>query len=252
MRGLEVLTTVLDSAEPVPLAAVAKQTGMNRATVYRMLTTLAEAGYLTISPGQPVYSPGPRTLRYLRGSQLENALRDRLLPLVNRLGDQSQETVSLLMPTWPDYVCIAVRLSPHPVRRHRSLGDLTDMTNSATGRAYLAYAPDDIEPLLAARPLRPLASGGTYTRAELTELLAGVRSRGYATAESETSAGMNGLSAPLFRPDSARPVAVISVSGPDSRWNADAMREFAPTLLTGIAGAGFGPATPAATGQESA
>ena len=126
------------------------------------------------------------------------------------------------------------------------------MTNSATGRAYLAYAPDDIEPLLAARPLRPLASGGTYTRAELTELLAGVRSRGHATAESETSAGMNGLSAPLFRPDSARPVAVISVSGPDSRWDADAMREFAPTLLTGIAGAGFGPATPAATGQESA
>lgn len=242
VRGLEVLTAVIDSPQPVSLAAVAKQTGMNRATVYRMLTTLVESGYLTFDPDQPVYSPGPRILRYLRGSQMENALRSRLQPLVTRLGDLSRETVSLFMPTWPDLVCIALSLSPHPVRRHRSVGDVSDMTNHSTGRAYMAFAPDEVDRLLAARPLRPRASGGSYTRAELDELLADVRIRGYATAQSEAATGMNGVCAPLFGPGEKRPAAVISVSGPDMRWTADAMREFAPTLLAGIADAGFGPA----------
>jgi DNA-binding IclR family transcriptional regulator len=229
---------------------------MNRATVYRMLTTLAEAGYLTFDPDEPVYSPGPRTLRYLRGSQMENALRHRLLPLLTRLGELSQETVSLLMPTWPDFVAIAVTLSPHPVRRHRNVGDVTDMTNGGTGRAYMAFAPDDVDRLLALRPLKPLESGEpgeprvTYTHDELLALLAEVRRRGYATAVSETAKGMNGLIAPLFSPNDDRPVAVISVSGPEPRWNAGAMHKLAPDLLAGIAEAGFGPPAARTTTAE--
>ena len=241
VRGLEVLTTVIDSPEPIPLAVVAKRTGMNRATVYRMLTTLVEAEYLSIDPDEPVYSPGPRTLRYLRGSQMENALRHRLQPLLTQLAEQSQETVTLLMPSWPDLVCIAVILSPHPVRRHRSVGDLSDMTNGGTGRVFMAFAPEhDIDQLLAARPLRPFASGEDYTRERLLKLLVDVRARGYATAVSETVKGMNGLVAPLFSPGEDRPVSIISVSGPDTRWSTDAMHAFAPALLSGIAAAGFG------------
>jgi IclR family acetate operon transcriptional repressor len=246
VRGLDVLTTVIDSDEPISLATVAKRTGLNRATAYRMLTTLVEAGYLSFDPDEPVYSPGPLTLRYLRGSRLEGALRHRVLPLLNGLAEQSQETVSLMMATWPDLVCIAVVLSPHPVRRHRSVGDVSDMTNSGTGRAYLAYAPEgDIEALLALRPLRPFASGATYTRDMLVDRLADVRDSGYAMAVSETVEGMNGLVAPLFTQLNSRPVAVISVSGPDSRWSSDAMLSFAPVLLKGIADAGFGPTDPA-------
>jgi IclR family acetate operon transcriptional repressor len=246
VRGLEVLTTVIDSDEPIPLAAVAKRTGLNRATAYRMLTTLVEVGYLSFDPDQPVYSPGPLTVRHLGGSRLESALRHRVLPLLNGLAEQSQETVSLMMATWPDLVCSAVVLSPHPVRRHRSVGDVSDMTNSGTGRAYLAFAPAaDVDPLLTVRPLRPFASGTEYTRDMLLDRLVDVRERGYATAVSETVEGMNGLVAPLFTQLNSRPVAVISVSGPDTRWSAAAMHSFAPVLLKGVADAGFGPAEPA-------
>ena len=189
-----------------------------------------------------MYSPGPLTLRYLRGSRLESALRHRVLPLLTDIAEQSQETVSLMMATWPDLVCIAVALSPHPVRRHRNVGDASDMTNSGTGRAFLAFAPaEDVDTLLAVRPLRPFASGAEYTREMLLERLADVRERGYATAVSETVEGMNGLVAPLFTQRNSRPVAVMSVSGPDSRWTAAAMHSFAPVLLKGIADAGFGP-----------
>jgi DNA-binding IclR family transcriptional regulator len=242
VRGLDVLMTVIDSVEPIPLATAARRTGLNRASVYRMLTTLVEAGYLSVDPNQPVYSPGPRTLRYLRGSQLENALRHRLQPLLTELGERSQETVSLYMPTWPDFVCIEVVLSPHQLRRHRAVGDVTDMTNGGTGRVFMAYmTPGDVDRLVEARPLRPMPNGITYTRDQLNALFDDVRADGYTTAVSETVVAMNGVVAPLFSRDSARPVGVISVSGPDHRWSAQAMHAFAPTLLTGIADAGFGP-----------
>ncbi|MDQ1551571.1 MAG: hypothetical protein QOD50_993 [Actinomycetota bacterium] len=249
LRGLEVLFGVVESDGPVSLAAVTKMTGLNRATAYRMLTTLVEGGYLSFGTDEPVYSPGAQILRYLSGTHLQTALRHRVMPLLTRLGEQSQETVTLLMPAWPDLVCIEVILSPHPVRRHRSVGDLSDMTNGATGRAYLAFLPDeDIDEVLQLRPLRPLASGAQYSREKLDQSIEELRQRKFTISESETVEGMNGLATPLFDQVSDRPIAIISISGPAQRWDSAAMNAFAPTLLAEISDFGFGaiesPATP--------
>lgn len=232
---------VVDSDGPVSLAAVTKMTGLNRATAYRMLTTLVEGGYLSFGTDEPVYSPGAQVLRYLSGTRLQSALRHRVLPLLTRLGEQTQETVTLLMPAWPDLVCIEVILSPHPVRRHRNVGDLSAMTNGATGRAYLAFLPDkDIDEVLEIRPLRPLATGVQNSREKLDQRVEELRQHKFTTSESETVQDMNGLAAPLFDQISNRPIAIISISGPAQRWDAAAMNAFAPTLLAEISDFGFG------------
>ena len=235
LRGLDVLTTVLDSPKPASLAEIAKRTGHHRATVYRILQTLAGAGYLSVSPTEPTYSIGPRLLGYLRGPALDAALHHRTLPLLKELAETSGETVALFLPSWPDLICAACVLSEYPIRRHHDVGDVAAMTQAAPGRAYLAFAPEShIESALSLRPLTPATAYSVATEAEFRQRLSEAKADGYAFSESETNEGMSGLSAPVFSSGSELPAAVLSISGPTFRWNANRIREFAPKLLAAI------------------
>jgi DNA-binding IclR family transcriptional regulator len=217
------------------LAEIAKKTGHHRATVYRILQTLAGAGYLSVSPTEPTYSIGPRLLGYLRGPALDAALHHRTLPLLKELAEASGETVALFLPSWPDLICAACVLSDHPIRRHHDVGDVAAMTQAAPGRAYLAFAPSGhVESALSLRPLTPATAHSVATEAEFRKRLNEARADGYAFSEAETNEGMSGLSAPVFSGASELPVAVVSISGPTFRWGVKRIREFAPTLLAAI------------------
>ncbi len=217
------------------LAEIAKQTGHHRATVYRILQTLAGAGYLSVSPTEPTYSIGPRLLGYLRGPALDAALHHRTLPLLKELAETSGETVALFLPSWPDLICAACVLSEYPIRRHHSVGDVAAMTQAAPGRSYLAFVPEGhVDSALSLRPLTPATPHSVASEEEFRQRLKQARADGYAFSEAETNEGMGGLSAPIFSSGSELPVAVVSISGPTFRWNLTRIREFAPTLLAAI------------------
>lgn len=224
-RGLRLLFAVVDAAEPIGVTDVARRTGLHKATVSRTLAGLAAEGYLAVDRRTGQYVPGTGVLARMRTSQVERLLAHRAVPPMTRLRDRSGETVGLHVVCWPDRVCVAEVPSLSGLRRTHSPGETWPLTTGATGRAYLAYVDDDeLDATLAARPL-PHKTAAAFRR-ELAE----VRRDGCFVAPGPDHIdGMQGMAAAIFDA-SSRPVAMISVSGPMTRFTHDAMVALGPDV----------------------
>lgn len=235
LRGLRVLTTILDSPRPLSLAEVSARTGMNRATVFRILSTLVEGRYLSIDPSTPVYSAGSAIVGHLRSSPLESVLVYRTKALLEQVAVLTGETVCLYVPSWPDLVAVAAVLPSHPIRRHLDVGDLTTMSSASVGRAYLASVPEDLtDEALRLRPPQQSTAASPQSASEFREQVREARKLGYAMSFGEAADEMNGLAVAVLGEGASSPIAVVSVSGPAHRWTKKRMSEFAPALLDAI------------------
>ncbi len=230
-RGLDVLSQVLAADDGASLSELAAAIGLHRATVLRLVRTLAERGYVSADPRGPRYFVGPEVLRHSVKTQA-SALARLAESVLGDLAQSSQETVAVFVPAWPDLVCSAVAASPQLIRRHREVGDVQPMTRAAVGRAYLSMAPPRyVQDTLEARPLIARTPHTVVDPGDFHRALEEARQLGYAVTFQETNLDMAGLAAPICTPGGALPLGVISVSGPIFRWGRDQMDAFAPKLV---------------------
>lgn len=241
-RGLDVLSHVLTADDGVTLSELATAMGLHRATVLRLVRTLAERGYVSADPRGPRYFVGPAVLRHSVKTHM-GALARLAESVIGELAQSSRETVAVFVPAWPDLVCSAVAASPELIRRHREVGDVQPMTRAAVGRAYLSMAsPRYVQDTLAARPLVARTPHTVVDADGFLQALEAARQLGYAVTFQETNLDMAGLAAPICTPGGALPLGVISVSGPLFRWSRDQIEAFGPELVEAARRLGLGAA----------
>lgn len=232
VRGLEVLSAVLDADDPLTLTEIAKQTDLHIATASRLLATLANTGFVTSEPLDRRYYPGPNLAKWLRISKSESLLSQRGLPMLTALRDLSGESVGLYGLAWPDRISTQRLSSNQPIQHHQEVGGIGPLTRGATGRSFLMGAPAEyVMQTLAERPLKQYTENSITGEAAFLEQLSIDHRNGFSIACEETTYGMNGLTAPIIREGSDLPVAVVNVSGPTFRWTRERITQFAPTLL---------------------
>ena len=102
--------------------------------------------------------------------------------------------------------------SSSELRTFVKVGAILPMWAGSAGKAFLAWmSPTARQELMAnARSLTP----ATPTKERLTQQLATVKARGWASSAGERQEGVGSVSAPVFGP-AGELVAVVSVSGPD-------------------------------------
>lgn len=230
-RGLAVLSEVLGAATPPTLTELALKTGLAKATVSRLLGTLVEAGFASQQPSGQAYLPGPVVARWLRSSPMEALLAEQAAPVLDELRDLSGETATLVVPVWPDRVCISSSPSHSPVRAHKAIGETAPLTRGCTGRGFLAFARGAyVDAALQARPLVAMTPASITDTGEFLARLAEERKNGFAMSIGGSFPDMNGIAVPVFAATSTLPVAVINISGPSARWIEKAMTSFVPAL----------------------
>jgi DNA-binding IclR family transcriptional regulator len=101
---------------------------------------------------------------------------------------------------------------------------------ASSGKALLAYLPDDEIAAYLERGL-VAATRNTITDPDaLRSHLAVVRERGYATSQDEYLVGFSNIAAPIF--DRTRKnVAVVALSGPTVQLSAEHLQELAPLVV---------------------
>jgi IclR family acetate operon transcriptional repressor len=231
VKTMNVLESLVDSAEGASLKDVAARLGLIKSSVFRILFTLKELGYveqvsesgryrLTFkTTGLVRRSIGHLTLCKLARSHLVN-LRDRL-----------QESVWLAEQRRQGIVLIDVVEASHPLKLAFDIGDLCPVHATALGKAIAAFlAPEQVAGLLPKGKLPKLTSRTLTNRGELTAELVRVRQRGYAINAEESIAGAILVGAPLF--DSlGRVFAGISVSAPTARCSPKKRMEIVEQVL---------------------
>jgi DNA-binding IclR family transcriptional regulator len=215
-KALELLS-VFSFREPrLSLAELAARTGIPRATAFRLLSTLEQAGFLAKDHG--AYQLGIKC--FVLGNIVAGGLdlRETAHPHLVALRDATRETTQIAILDHWQVVYLERVLSPHPVVFMRArAGAILPAYCTGLGKSLLAYSPAAEVEAWAATQKFPALTPRTITSAKrLLKDLAGIRERGYGLDEEEREKGVTCVAAPIFN-HTGDVVAAISVAGPTER-----------------------------------
>jgi DNA-binding IclR family transcriptional regulator len=222
-RALSILMFLAeDGGHPVgvTLTELATGLGLSKSTVLRLAAPLREARLVDQDAESGRYRLGPQNA--LLGQVYLERLDVRRVasPLLQRLAEEVGETVHLLTFDAPEIVYIDKVESPQPVRMHSRIGSRQPAYCTATGKAFLAHATEDVVDRVIAAGL-PARTEYTITSPDrLRADLALTRRRGYAIDDIENEHDIRCAAAPVFDHTGVVTTAV-SVSGPASRITHD-------------------------------
>lgn len=223
-RALEILMAFTEDAPELSAGELLKRVDLSRPTLYRLLYTLEENGFL-VSVGEPQrFRLGPSVARLAHVWKGSLDLKAMAEPVLRRIWDETQETVAMFVPQGNMRLCVAELPSPQPLNFKRGVGYTERIVRGATGRVILAYAKTTTAELQA------YLQGTDLKLKDLEAELAATRARGYSTSHSELISGAVAVAVPVFD-QSGTVIGSIGVFGPEVRVHSARLREFAELLV---------------------
>lgn len=218
-RALNVLR-LLSDGEPRLLAQVSGGVGLHNTTTFRVLVTLIGRNFVERDERTGQYTLGLASLELARAYQDSYYLRRMALPTLQRLRDDTGETVHLAMLENMDVVYLDKQQSFQAVGIMSSrVGARLPAYCTGLGKALLAFTQSaKVRSYLDRGPF-PRLTGMTMTdAADLLRELDRVRERGYAFDHGERESEVRCIAAPLFGRQGEL-LAAISVAGPANRMD---------------------------------
>jgi IclR family acetate operon transcriptional repressor len=214
-RAVALLNAVSASApEGRPVAELATECDLNRATAWRLLATLEHHAMVERDPVSNRYTIGSAISRMASTAGVEGLIR-RSHAVLERLCRDTGETANLAVAQRLGLTYVA-EVVPSAVLSARWLGRQVPIHATSAGKALLAWQTEkEVEALLSG----PLAEYTKTTRTDRQALhaeLAEVRAQGYSVSVGELEPQLYGVAAPVLDAGD-RPVAVVSVWGPRDR-----------------------------------
>lgn len=219
--ALRSVATALDVLEcfavdgELGVSDIARRLGIAKSTAHRLLTTLCSRGLTERVPESGRYRLGLHLLELGQLVQARNALRHAAMPVLEHLVHVTGHTANLSIPDGPDVVFVE-RLESGPVRSHlEHAGRRFPAHCTSSGKAMAAFNPA-LDRARREAGFPPRVSRTVRSVKDWERELQLVRSRGFATAESEAFDGTSSVAVPIL--DLSRTaVAAVSLLGPTSR-----------------------------------
>lgn len=210
-RAIALLKVFSDERPDWGLTEIAREAGLNKTTVYRLLTALEAEGMVARSFAGDTWRLGAATITLgalaLRSSDLVTTARSELETLVRETG----ETATLEVLAGDEVLILDGVEGPSVVGASSEVGTRWPAHATSTGKALLAaqgFTPP--------RRLRRYTDRTVTDPTHLARDLEQVRKRGWATAVEELEEGYVAVGA-VIRDHEGRAVAAVSVGGPASR-----------------------------------
>ena len=217
-KGLRVLEAFTAEAPELKLAEVARRTGTDNATAFRLLNTLQMLGYVQKNAAARTFRLTLKCLDLGFNAIARSDMRDLARPVLRTLVGEVHEAASVGVLEGPEILYIErIQAGLTRLGVDIRIGSRVPVYSTAIGHAILAFLPRETQiRVLESRPRLRLTE---HTPVELPDLLTrleAVRARGYALSDQETVSGLRVLSAPVLDADGT-PVAGLSVAAPAFR-----------------------------------
>ena len=187
-----------------------------RSTVYRLLGTFTDAGYLDHDPDTGRYRLGIRLAALGDVARHSTSIQRLARPILRELTDETGELADLTVLADTHLVTIEVVESLHPISVPGLLGGHPPLHATAAGKVLLAWRSEpDIRRFLRP-PLKRYTSKTIVDRDRLMVELAQTRRNGYAQVWSEWFDDLVSVAAPV-RNHRGEVMAALAVGMPESR-----------------------------------
>lgn len=224
-RALDILLCFTEGTD-LAMSEIAERVGLHKSTVHRMLATLEEKGFIARDRVSDRYRLGMRIWELSMHLSNYDDPAILLLPEMERLRDQLDETVSLYVRDGEDRLRIQAVQSGQAIRRVAPVGARMPLYVGASSKVLLAFADESEREAIMDGKSWP----ASVSRSQFMEQLDEIRRLGYATSVEERESGAAAVAAPIFH-RSGRLAAALSVSGPASRLTLEKMREYIPVMM---------------------
>lgn len=219
-KAMHVVRVMVSSPEPLSVAQIAMEAGINKSVCHKILITLCEDGIVgqtktgSYRPGLGLIQLGQLAMSHLA---VFSIARDSLENVTNTTG----ESTALYVETGGEMVCYVKSDSPLMIRHYVALGRPIPLYAGAAGKIFLAaYTPDQLDEYLRTKQLAPIGSQTITDPARLKAELEAIRINGIAWSTMETTTDAIALAAPI-RNKNGSIIATISVAGPIERFSVE-------------------------------
>ena len=222
-RGLQLLMQFNRDERELSGAELSRRMGLPRASVFRMLFTLEQSGFLERCPDSVSYKLGLSVLRLGFELLASMELTEVGRPIIDELRDRSGFSAHLVVRDARDVVFIAKAAGSNAMFHSIQVGARLPAHATVLGRALMSDL--DLSELSKLFPEAKLQAFTPKTPSNVKALKALIdqdRDRGYGVSMGGYETGISTLAAPVFN-EQSRVAAAISISVPTQRIEDEAL-----------------------------
>jgi DNA-binding IclR family transcriptional regulator len=207
-------------------SSLGRELGLHKSVVHRLLVTLARGGLLRQDERTGRFRLAPAMVSLGRRAEHSSDMLAIARPVLQRLVEQSQETVSLCALQDDHGVCLANVDSPQSMRFTIRPGDSFPLNAGGVGKVILAFQPEGfVDALLAAGPLPRFTDRTPIAPSPLRQELARIRAQGYGFSDAEITPGARSVGAPVYDADGEVHYSLV-ISAPSFRLTDSLVPQF--------------------------
>jgi DNA-binding IclR family transcriptional regulator len=212
-RGMVILETIAQSRSGLTFSSLVRRLSFPKSSIHCLVLTLERMGYLHRTEDTGRYMCGGRFAQVANLVIEGAALREKAMPVLRGLVEDTGMTVHLAVLEHHDAVLIAKVAALGAEQIATWLGKRLDLHCTSLGKCLIAYLSEqEMEAMVKARGLLRHNENTIVSLRKLKEELARTRNRGYAVDDQEEELGTRCLGAPVF--DSRGGVAAaVSLTG---------------------------------------
>lgn len=232
-RVVKLLSCIAEADGEVSIKYLCQSLNLPASTVHRLLSLLVQEGIIERAPTRALYGPGLEFVRIASLVAAKIQIVDLARPIMRAIVDECDETCVLLryVPASHKVMALHAEYPSHPLRYQIDLFEPHSLLWGATGRAVLAFLPEEqIEAALKDNDCSPASGEQLPPRSTMLRELREIQERGFAFTQGQTIAGAVGFAAPLFNAE-RQVIGCLSVTVPKDRFNQKASAKISALLL---------------------
>ena len=231
-RAMQVLECFSVEQPELGPSEIARMLGMQKSTVYNILSTFEQLGYLVKNPQSSRYFLGLKVLHLGYIVNSHHGLRDIFLPYLHRIAQETREVCYFGILDGSEVLYMESTYPSNQQQTRNILGERAPLYCTGLGKAMLAYLPEEQAEKVISGKLKAY-TGCTITDPNvLRNNLEEIRQNGYATDNMEHEYGIRCVAVPIFNA-AGKVFAAVSVSGPSPRFDPETIIQDAK-ILSGI------------------
>jgi len=215
VRALNVLEALAETPD-LGVTALAKEMGLTKSIVFRLLQTLEEAGYVQRDQDRAIYSLGYRVALLGERVGRDGALLHVAPPILDELRDETGENVNLVIREGGYALALATREGLHAIRIFAQTGRKGPLHAGGASMLLLAYAEPAIRDRVLSGTLESHTNHTITDPEQLRKILLRIRANGYNVALNDLDDGAFSIAAPVFNA-AGEVVAGLSIAGASAR-----------------------------------
>lgn len=215
-KAVSLLEALGADAPELGLADLARRAGFDKATTRRLLVSLIEGGLVEQDELSRNYRLGAGLSRLALLREAKFPFRSTALPVVERLAQETGETVHLSEYSSRGLVSVHVIESTKANRVSVPVGMILPLHATASGIALLAFAAKKLREATANGALEAFTQHTVGEPAKLLEMVEAARARGYSTSAQGFEEGVFSVASAILGPDGLA-VGALAVAAPQVR-----------------------------------